>query len=659
TIDGKPIYVTVNILDNPVRIQVWYINVGRSKLLLLDPNIEENPPQFRSITDYLYDARKDIRIMQEIVLGFGGVRVLEKIQVKPDVFHINEGHSAFLIIERLRKLINEENYSFDEAYAVVKNTMVFTTHTPVEAGNENFSVEMIKKYLEKEIEELGISFDAFVKFGMHNDTSTFWLPAFAMRFSRYINGVSQIHSQVSRNMWQGLFPSSRVEEIPITGITNGVHYSWLSGEMRYLFETYLGPDYMYVPHQNNMLSRILDIPDEEIWEAHMKRKRRMITFLRRKVEEDYIKKGYSMVKIKKAREMLGVNYLTVCYAKRFASYKRPFLLIRDRERLKNILTNAKMPTQLIFAGKAHPADVEGKDMIKQILEYAREYGLEDRVIFIENYDKGIAEHLVQGTDVWINTPIKPQEASGTSGMKAGMNGVLNLSILDGWWPECYHQNNGWAITAGDFYTNPVMRDIAESNQIYDLLEEEITRAYYERDEREIPRRWVNMMRESMYSVFKDFNINRMIGDYAEKFYLPGMNMQEKLLENNKSLLKQSIHRAQKVKEIWDKVYIENVKTDADKKELLFSGDNVSIQCSVYLDDAEPEYVDVELFYFRKKENIFETVGLEFVEKHQDKTARYQGNITLKSSGIQDLNVRLVPSDKNVRALYPELIKWKE
>ncbi len=659
TAEGKPLSVTVEILGTEVHVKVWYVNVGRTKLLLLDTNLEENQPQFRTITNHLYDANKDTRLMQEIVLGCGGMKALEALGVEPEIFHLNEGHSAFLIVERLMDLMKRKKYSFEEAYALIKNSTVFTTHTPVEAGNENYPVEMIKKYLEKAVKTIGIPFETFVKYGLLHDGNIFWLPAFAIRFSRYANGVSRLHSEVSRNMWRDLFAQKDVREIPIINITNGVHYSWLSNDMRELFSSYVSPDYHYETLKDESMQRIMDIPDEEIWDAHIKSKREMIIYLRRITEEQYTQKGYSLVKIKKAQEMLNFNHLTIGFARRFATYKRPTLLIKDRERLKRIVARSERPVQIIFAGKAHPADFSGKNMIKEVLDFAREHDLEDRVIFIENYSREIAIHLVQGVDIWLNTPIKPLEASGTSGMKAGMNGVLNLSILDGWWPECYNGKNGWAITAGDIYTEPELRDSAEANQIYDLLEEEIAPLFYTRDERDIPVKWIQMMKESMYTVYKDFNLNRMISEYCDKFYAPAFQMRESLLAENGAVLKEIVQRSDQVKKSWTKVYMKEVFTDIDGREVLFINDTIHFECYVYLDEVDPSLISVELFSVVENQPEPKSIPLRFVEKYQDKSAKYEGRFTLEEPGMQSIRVRLLPSDEDIRVLYPELVQWKE
>jgi len=656
---GKSVYITVDILNVPVKVKVWQIKVGLVKLFLLDTNIAENPPEYRAITSYLYDADRDKRIQQEIILGLGGLRLLNELNIKPAVFHLNEGHSAFLIIERLKKLIKDENYSFNEAAGLIKSSTIFTTHTPVQAGNESFPVEKINKYLKKDIESMGINCNDFIQYGLYNGKDTFWLPVLAIKFSRYINGVSKIHSEVSKQMWKDLFPNRVISEIPITNVTNGVHHSWLSNEMRYLFKRYISPDYVYSGKDQELLERVLEIPDEDIWEAHMQRKREMISFVRDLFKADAAQKGYSLIRTKKLQEMLDVRTLTIGYARRFATYKRPTLLIHDKERLKNILTKTKRPVQVIFAGKAHPADLAGKNMIKEIIDYAREYQVEDKLIFIENYNRRVAEHLVQGVDVWLNTPIKPMEASGTSGMKAGMNGVLNLSVLDGWWPECYNCKNGWAITAGEIYSNQDLRNFAEANQIYDTIEEEIAPLFYERDEHDIPRDWVEMMKESIFSVYKDFTISRMLSDYTRKFYLPAIQKTKNLLNDNGKALKKLIAEHEKIVSFWKEIYIKEIFTDIDKHENLYTNDTILVECYVYLDDADSNLFAVELCYYSEKQEKIEVSNLNFKEKYADKTAKYQGKLTLKSSGLQSLNVRLVPANEDIRNLYPELIMWKE
>jgi starch phosphorylase len=659
TIDGESVYVDLAVLDKVMRVKVWLVNVGRVRLLLLDTNLEENPPEFRTVTDYLYDARRDVRLLQELLLGFGGMRALEAMQIKPDVFHLNEGHSAFLIVQRMKTLMLDEGYSFEEAHALIKSTTVFTTHTPVEAGNENFPTDTVEKYLKAKLTDQGALVEKFLRLGFLHDQKTFWLPALAMRSAKYVNGVSKIHADVSRGMWHDLFPHRLKCELPIINITNGVHHSWLSEQMRYLFERYLGPDYPLLDGKDKALAKVLKIPDEELWEAHTKRKREMIAFLRNAMEEYYAERGYSPVKIRKLKEILNPHYLTVGFARRFTAYKRPTLILKDKERLKSILLNPDHPVQIIFSGKAHPADTMGKNMIKEIIDFAREYGLEDRVVFIENYDRNVASHLVQGVDVWLNTPLKPFEASGTSGMKVGMNGGLNLSIMDGWWPECYNGRNGWEIKSARLHDHAELRDTMESNQIYDLLEEEIAPLFYERDEHDIPREWVTRMKQSIYTVYRHFNINRMLEEYSVKSYHPAVQTRAALLGEDRKRLREIIENMQKVRSVWDKIYIKDVVTDADHKEILFTDDQINIECYVFLDDADPALLEVQLFYLLQEEEGCETPGLRFVEKYKDKVAKYECSIALKSSGIQSFGMRVVPADRDVRELYPELVKWRD
>ncbi len=656
--DGEPVYVKVEILGTQVLIKVWFIRVGRARLILLDTNIEANAPDFRRITDHLYDAGRDVRIQQELVLGLGGMEALDAMNVKPDVFHLNEGHSAFLIVQRLKKLMVEEGLSFDEAYALIKNTTVFTTHTPVEAGNENFPVEMVQKYLSKKVEELGIPLDRIMEYGTLHDKKTFWLPAFAVRFSRYANGVSELHGKVSRGMWRDLFPGMAECEVPITHITNGVHYSWISPAIMELFNRYIARENYTLSDDETAVRNVLDIPDEELWDAHISSKRKLISTIRMLMEENYSQKGFAISGSGDASALFNDRYLTIGFARRFAVYKRPTLIMQDKERLKKILLDEDRPVQIIFTGKAHPADSNGKNMIKEVVDFARDEGLENRVVFVENYNMNVARAVVQGVDIWLNTPLKPYEASGTSGMKAGMNGVLNLSILDGWWPESYNTKNGWAICSGRLDDNLDARNTIESRQIYTLLEKEVARLYYDRDESDIPREWVKMMKESIYTVYRDFNITRMLREYSEKFYLPAVEARQKIT-GDKKYLAGVLKNTAKIQSAWNKVYIKDVFMDIDKHEILFTDDTIKTQCYVFLDDADPTLFNVEFFYFFEKDGAYETAGLDFIEKYPDKTAKYGGEITLRYSGIQSIGVRLVPSDNEVRVLHPDLIKWYE
>jgi glycogen phosphorylase len=472
--DGRPAFVETKILGENCKIKLWQIDVGRTKVILLDTNVEGNSKQLRDITNELYVADKDKRIQQEIVLGLGGIKALSLLNIKPNIYHINEGHSAFLIIARLQKLIAEEKLSFSEARELIRASTVFTTHTPVIAGNEHFESKMVKKYLEHEIKQFGLSFDEFSAYAaIENDKGVFWLPALAIRFSKFVNGVSRIHGEVSRKMWATIFPGTQPAEIPIDYVTNGVHWSWISEPFTNLFNHYIGPDFIHCRDKGYIWQKLAGAPDEEIWKAHRKNKLKLIEFIRRKLAGDLVARGYTQARITNITRLFNPEHLTIVFARRFAHYKRATLLLQDKERLLRVLTNSKKPAQLIFAGKAHPADAAGKYMIKEILDFAHSRKLEDKIVFLENYDIDVARHLVCGADIWLNNPIMENEASGTSGMKAAMNGVLNLSVPDGWWAEGYNGKNGWPITAGQYYVHTELQETAEANQIYDILEYEV------------------------------------------------------------------------------------------------------------------------------------------------------------------------------------------
>jgi glycogen phosphorylase len=657
--DGRPAFVETRILGENCKIKLWQVNVGRTKLILLDTNLEDNPRQLRDITNELYVADRDKRIQQEIILGLGGVKALALLNIKPNIYHINEGHSAFLIIARLQKLMAEEKVSFSEARALIRTSTVFTTHTPVIAGNEHFETKMVKKYLEPEIRQIGISFDEFGAYGfIENSKDTFWLPALAIRFSKYVNGVSKIHGDVSRKMWAALFSGIQPVEIPIDYVTNGVHWSWISEPFTNLFNRYIGPDFIHCRGKADIWQKFADAPDEEIWEAHHKNKLKLIEFIHRKLANDLVARGYSPTKIAKATRLFNPEYLTVVFARRFAPYKRATLLLKDKEKLVKILTNPKRPVQLIFAGKSHPADAAGKYMIKEILDFAKERKLEDRVVFLENYDIDVARHLVWGADVWLNTPVMENEASGTSGMKAGMNGVLNLSVPDGWWAEGYNGKNGWPITAGRFYVHTELQETAEANQIYDLLEEEVAELFYERNETGIPKQWVDMMRESIISVCGNFNMNRVLVDYSRKFYTTAAKEHQLLLENDRQNLRESISREHEVYKGWNYITVKGLTTSLDKKECVCEGDTLEARCVVDLGHAPSELFTVELFYMSGSRQNYKIIPMALKNREWE-TAAYECSAKIEGYGVQNISARIRPADPTVQDLHPEMVKWSD
>lgn len=655
--NGEPIYVEVKILDKDLKAKVWTIDVGITKAILLDTDIPENQEDLRGITDELYVADRDKRIQQEILLGFGGIKALQLLEVHPTIYHLNEGHSAFLIIARLQNLVKERGFSFTSAMALIKNSTVFTTHTPVIEGNEHYSVEMIEKYLRKEIESIGISFDDFLRCGLCEKKEVFWLPALAINFSNFVNAVSLQHRGVSKRMWRALFPNMHISELPIDYVTNGVHISWVSPPFTELFDRYLGRGWSISPERREVWENVKKIPEEEIWTAHMKNKRNLMNYLRRKLAVQYAEKGFSYITIEKLTKTFHPDYLTTTFARRFAPYKRPTLILKDKERLKKIIRGENKPVQLIFAGKAHPADKKGQEMIKEIISFIKDENLGDRVFFIENYDMGIARHLLWGSDLWLNTPESEMEASGTSGIKAAMNGVLHLSTLEGWWIENYNGKNGWAITEGKLHTNPEFRTSAEANQIYRLLEDEIMELYYKRDKNGIPVEWCEMMKESIMSVCSCFNMNLVLQEYLRKFYLSSWREYERISKGDYRILKEMEEEKKKIFVLWNSVDIISFETNVDLRNHLVEGQKIDVSAVVRLGNAPSEYFSVEVFYLYREEG-FEIIPMELIDMKGNE-AFYSASFFIKEYGPQSISIRIRPSNPLISSLHPELIKWKD
>ncbi len=651
---GKDLIFKIDIRGEDVFIRAWEVKVGNVSLYLLDTNIEENNPFYKTITDDLYVADQAKRILQEILLAYGSIELIKKLNIKPKLYHLNEGHSAFLIIKRLNDLIAEKKFTFDEAVEYVRTTTVFTTHTPVPAGNERFEISLIEYFLKDKIEALGKTFDEFIQLGKLPNSNFFWMPVLAIRFSDYINGVSKLHQKVSQKMWQELFPDFYPEEIPINAITNGVHIqTWLSRTNTRLFDRYIGNDYKHMSGNKKMWENVLEIPNIEIWEAHQRRKEQMIGFLRERLTNSLIYAPYFSKKSGKANNILNHNNLIIGFARRFATYKRASLILQDPQRLKDLLDNKERPVQFIFAGKAHPADNDGQELIKKIVKFATENNLEDKFVFIEDYDMNIARHIVQGVDVWLNNPIKPNEASGTSGMKAGLNGVLNFSVLDGWWPECYNGKNGWAIDAGETVTEQEIRDKLEANQIYDLIENEIAPLYYSRDKNGIPMQWIDMMKKSIYDVGKGFNIHRMLNDYCEKFYIPAVNKIKTLSENDYKKLKELTEFEKNVTENWDKIKFIDVKLDIDKNTVLKSGDKISAEAKIDIADINENHLSLEIIY-RINEEDYKIIKMQ-KDKKEKNIITFKTEFPLEASGKQSINLRIRPIFENIKTL--PMIKW--
>jgi len=520
--EGKPLLIEVAMRDRVVSARAWRADVGRVRLYLLDTNVAENEPTDRLVTGHLYGGDRETRLVQEMMLGIGGARLLQKLGFNPGVYHLNEGHSAFLTLELSRQLIEREDIGFAEAADRVRERCVFTTHTPVAAGHDEFEAGLVRKCFGDWPETaLGLSREEFLKLGRVNGDSqeSFGLTPLALRMCRSTNGVSRKHGEVSRELWQQMWPARSLAEVPITAVTNGVHPStWVAPLLRRLYEQRVGEDWIERARDASVWAYGVEtIADAELWQAHLLLKQRMVAYVRDHSFDARLARGESEDYIEAARAMFDPQILTIGFARRVAGYKRWDLLLSDPESLARLINDAERPVQFVFAGKAHPQDQEAKGVLQKLIEWQRDRSLRDRVAFIEDYDQETARQLVQSVDVWMNVPRRPMEASGTSGQKVAINGGLNFSVLDGWWLEGYEGDNGFAI--GDLSDlTPEEADRREAESMYRMLATEVAPRYYERDDQGIPRRWVAMMKRSMQTLVPHFSSDRMVAEYAEKIY---------------------------------------------------------------------------------------------------------------------------------------------
>jgi starch phosphorylase len=504
--DGSELRIEVDYPGRIVYARVWRVQVGTVPLYMLDTNIEPNSPYDQDITDRLYGGDIDLRIHQEIMLGIGGVRMLHALGLRPTAYHMNEGHSAFLALERIRMMIQQDGLDFAAAQQVAQSSQLFTTHTPVPAGIDLFPPEKITYYLGHYAQVFGLSKEEFLSLGRENAgdlQSLFSMAILAIKMASFVNGVSQLHGKVSQGMFRSLWPNFPQPEVPITAITNGVHArSCVAKSTQELYDRYMGPSWSQALPDHPLWERVNSIPDEELWRNHERCRSEMVVFIRDWLQKQLRKRGASSGEIDRAQEVLDPTILTIGFARRFATYKRATLFLRDLERIKQILHDAgsdgrKRQVQFVIAGKAHPKDIPGKELIREIIHFTREEGLSGRVVFVPNYDIHISRLMVAGCDVWLNTPRRPREASGTSGMKAAMNGLPNFSVLDGWWDEADYVRTGWAIGHGEDYDDPEYQDSVEANALYDLLEQEVVPLFYNRDAEDLPRGWIAKMKEAI------------------------------------------------------------------------------------------------------------------------------------------------------------------
>ncbi len=530
--EGNPVTVSVELPGREVNARLWEVHVGRCPLYMLDTDVEGNTPSDRMLTARLYNSDLEMRISQEIILGIGGVRALRVMGYNPSVWHMNEGHSGFMSLERARELV-EAGHSFPKAEEVIRASSVFTTHTPVPAGNDEFPLWLIDKYFSHMWPQLGLDREQFIDLAHHIQAwgETFSMPILALRFSDKRNAVSELHGKVARKMWHFLWPDRSEEEVPITHITNGVHTgTWLARRLRVLFDRYLGGDWWERLDDPEIWQGIEDIPDEELWMVRRHLKRKLVAYMGERARQQWLYDGVHPVQVIASGVLLDPYALTIGFARRFATYKRASLVLRDLDRLLGILNRPNKPVQIIFAGKAHPADEPGKLLIQEVYRAVKKAENGGRLVFLEDYNMNLARYLTQGVDVWLNTPRMPNEASGTSGMKAAMNGVLNFSVLDGWWREGYNGCNGWAIGSGEQLEDQERQDQADAEDLYNILENEIIPLYYnERSADGLPGDWIARMKESIRTLSPRFNIHRVVKEYVEEMYYPSVKERPELV----------------------------------------------------------------------------------------------------------------------------------
>ena len=663
--NGDELKIYVKFEKRKIYLKVWQINVGRIKLYLLDSDIDENKPEDREVTLKLYGGDQEMRIKQEIVLGMGGTNLLTRaLGLNPTVYHMNEGHSAFLILELIKNIIKEKKVSFEVAKDIASSKTVFTTHTPVPAGNDIFPIALVEKYFKEFWPRLGLDREEFLKLGMKPCTDLepeFNMGILALKVAGKKNGVSKLHGAVSRELFGDVWPEIAANESPITYVTNGIHTcSWLAPSLKELYNKYLIPYWQDNIYKDEVWENINNIPNKELWEIHQKRKQKLLEIVKESTTNRLRRSGYSYEEINDITSKLNPNALTIGFARRFATYKRATLIFRDLERITQILNNAERPVQLIFAGKAHPADKEGQDLIKRIHEISMMPQFKGKIFLLENYNIAMSRYLVSGVDVWLNNPRRPMEASGTSGQKASVNGVINFSVLDGWWAEGYNQENGWTIGTNAEFTSYEEQDDADSQSMYRTLEEKIIPTYYDKDENGISEKWMKIMKNSITSTGGKYSTSRMLVDYTNNLYMPLCNLTKKYYENidnvaEFNLWKKNLYINWKDIKITQKNNLNNITMDA--------GNNIEVKCEVQLPNISVDNIEAQCYYGKILDNgIVENVSIipmKLTSKDEEnKIYEYTTKIELRTGGNYGYTFRVMP--KHEMLLDSEnlnLVKW--
>ncbi len=670
--NGDDLIIYLKFPKRRIYLKVWQINVGRVKLYLLDSDIEKNNPEDRDVTLRLYGGDQEMRIRQEIVLGMGGVNLLTRaLKLEPTVYHMNEGHSSFLILELIKNVIKEKQVSFDVARDIVSSQTVFTTHTPVPAGNDIFPISLVEKYFKDFWPRLTISREEFLKLGMKpckELENGFNMGILALKVAGKKNGVSKLHGAVSRELFADVWPEIAANESPIDYVTNGIHTcSWLAPSLKQLYNKYLIPYWQDKIQYDYVWEKVRNIPDDKLWNVHQARKEKLLSIVKNNVTERLRRSGYNYEDINAITSKINPNALTIGFARRFATYKRATLIFKDLERITQILNNADRPVQLIFAGKAHPADKQGQDLIKFIHDVSMMPQFKGKIFLLENYNIAMSRYLISGVDVWLNNPRRPMEASGTSGQKASVNGVVNFSVLDGWWAEGYNQKNGWRIGFNSDYESYEAQDVTDSQNIYETLEQKIIPAYYNKDKNGISKEWMDYMKESIVSTGGKYSTSRMLSDYTSKFYIPLCNLHNKYYKDLSDVTQFNTWKTDMYRN-WKDIKITQ-KEDNLNNISIDAGNCISVKCQVELPNIKPEFVSVECYYGKILENgVVEDISIipmqqvksksKNAETENSKIFEYETKIELKTGGNYGYTFRVMPkNDMLLDSANMNLVKW--
>ncbi|MCP5456195.1 MAG: alpha-glucan family phosphorylase [Thermotogae bacterium] len=647
--NGDEIFIPINILGKTVYVKIWKLSVGRINLYLLDTDIPQNDPEERLLTSRLYGGDSEMRIKQEILLGIAGVKALRELGINPSVWHMNEGHAAFLNLERIREYVNEKGLEFKEAVEAVRSGSIFTTHTPVPAGNDAFPIYMVERYFGDFWPKMKASRNEFIELGYEkrpDNSEMFSMTILALSLAGRANGVSELHGKVSRSLWKHVWKGLEDVEVPITHVTNGVHsQTWISYDLQKLYEKYMGESWYKKLDDPDSWSNIDKIPDEELWEVHKQRKRILIDYIHQKIKNQRLRHGETVEQLEEIGKILDEDTLTIGFARRFATYKRATLIFKDLQRLEKIINNPERPVQFVFAGKAHPADKPGQEFIKRIYEISRMPQFKNRIIILENYDMNMARYLVSGVDIWLNNPRRPHEASGTSGEKAGMNGASNFSVLDGWWVEGFNGKNGWAIGDNRDYENLELQDKIDSVSMYNSLEKVIVPLYYDKGDSSVSSEWIKVMKESIKTVGSFFNMTRMVKEYTQKLYMPALDQNNKFSANNFTVSRDFAHWRELLERNWEYIKIK-VLANTENKAVLEVGKEIEINAEIYLPGIGPDSIQPEIVLARlenEKVTGLKTFDLKLVKEVQKDTYMFTGSFEIEERGDYGYNVRVSAS----------------